>query len=119
MNDRPEFAREALLGLALLGGPTALDDLLEALEGSRAIHVQAAAALGLGLLRDGRAIPRLLAIFEDASRAASTRAYAAAALGNLCSGRREAWNTLYTDVCNYRANTPTLAEAGIGILELL
>jgi hypothetical protein len=119
MNYRPDFAREALLGLALLGGPTAVDDLLEALDGSRATHVQAAAALGLGLLRDGRAIPRLLAFIEDPSRAASTRAYAAAALGNLCGGKREAWNTLYTDVCNYRVNTPTLAEAGLGILELL
>lgn len=116
---RPEFAREALLGLALLGGPTALDDLVEALDRSRATHVQAAAALGFGLLRNGRAIPRLLALVEDPARAASTRAYAAAALGNLCGGKREAWNALYTDVCNYRVNTPTLADAGLGILELL
>src|SRR3989442_1772781 len=57
----PEVRRQAALAAGRIGDAAALDGLIEALaDSSRA--VRAAAAFGLGLLKDARAVPHLLAL---------------------------------------------------------
>lgn len=90
---RPLLLHESAIALALLGHKEAVETLVQRLERSTERLEQVAAANALGAIGDARTVEPLLALLGDASKPATTRAYAAVALGRVCDKERLPWST--------------------------
>jgi HEAT repeat protein len=85
------------------------------------LGAQSAIACALGFIGDARTIEPLLALVESKSSGDRTKAFAAAALGNICDDSPMPWNSAYGIDVNYVMPPPTLYEptGGAGLLDLL
>jgi HEAT repeat protein len=100
---RPVLLRDSAIALGLLG------------------DVHAAIATALGFIGDARSIEPLLGLVESKTSGERTKAFAAAALGNICDESPLPWNTPYSLDVNYVLPPATLYEpiGAAGLLDML
>ena len=72
----------------------------------------------LGRIGDREAVAPLLELLQDRQETASTRGYAAVALGVVCDTDRFPWGVELARDIPYLASTPTLVSSGNGVLDL-
>jgi HEAT repeat protein len=118
---RPVRLRETAVALGLLGDKEAVPQLAEMLLGARSLAAQASLASALGRIGDRRAIDSLVSMLEDRGNTATSRGFAAAALGIVADDELLPWNAHLAVRVNYRAAPATLFdELGTrGLLTLL
>ncbi|MDA1266870.1 MAG: hypothetical protein O2816_17455, partial [Planctomycetota bacterium] len=103
--------------LGMLGD---LESLLAVFEVSARRQTAGEVALALGNTRDRRAVGPLIALLTGDMTTASTRAFSAAALGNLCARNVLPWSAPYAVGLNYRACTTTMTDGySHGLLDIL
>jgi hypothetical protein len=114
---QPMLLHDAALGLQLLGAGETVPLLVTMLERARSLASQASTCAALARSKDGRAVPALLALYDDPSASSAARAIAAAALGSLGDRRDLARSALYAVDANLHAAPDALfALAGTGLL---
>ena len=115
---RPRLTGEAALALADLGAVPA-SDLVAALHKGTNLVALADLARAIARTRDPQIAEALCAMLADPELADLPRGFAAAALGGLADPRTVSWQVAFTELLNYRAVTPTLAEGCFALLRLL
>jgi HEAT repeat protein len=118
---RPVLLRDSAVALGLLGDARAAPLLWAMLAESKSLGAQSAIASALGFIGDARSIEALLGLVENKNASERTKAFAAAALGNICDESLLPWNSPYAFDVNYVMAPATLYEpvGGTGILDLL
>jgi HEAT repeat protein len=118
---RPVLLRDAAIALGLLGDAKASSQLASMLAEAKSLEAQSAIASALGFIGDARAIEPLLALVESKNAGDRTKAFAVAALGNICDESLMPWNSAYALDVNYVLPPATLYEpvGGAGLLDLL
>jgi HEAT repeat protein len=118
---RPVLLRDSAIALGLLGDPRAAPLLWTMLAESKSLGAQSAIASALGFIGDARSIEPLMGLIENKASSDRTKAFAAAALGNICDESTLPWNCSYALDVNYVMAPATLYEpaGGTGILDLL
>lgn len=122
----PVFLREAAQGLAMLKDPGLLELLSEELEEAKGAEDRVTILRGLALSHDAGALPVLLRVLGEKRFGSQrvddrSRAFAASALGILCSKHALPWNAhMGLDVL-YGAASSTLTDLfdGGGVLDYL
>jgi HEAT repeat protein len=118
---RPVLLRDSAIALGLLGDPRAAPLLWTMLSESKSLGAQSAIASALGFIGDARSIEPLLGMIESKGTSDRTKAFAAAALGNICDESPLPWNSSYALDVNYVLPPATLYEpvGGTGLLDIL
>lgn len=121
----PTFLRAASVSLALFHDEGLVELLVNKLARTRFMDERIAALGGLAWCNDPGAVPALIYVVREkriGSRVIDdkSRAFAAAALGALCSGNSLPWNTHLALDLTWSAAPPSLTDArkGGGVLDL-
>jgi HEAT repeat protein len=118
---RPVLLRDTSIALGLLGDVRAASHLWTMLAEAKSLGAQSAIASGLGFIGDARSIEPLLGLIGNKDASDRTKAFAAAALGNICDDSLLPWNAAYALDVNYVLPPATLYEpaGAAGLLDLL
>ena len=96
-----------------------LVDVVDMLAEADSQASQGSIASALGFIGDVRSVEPLIEMLGDRDLTATARAFAAAALGNVCDPEPLPWSTPFALDVNYRALTSTLLGGARGVLEIL
>lgn len=117
---RPQLLEHAAVALALLGDKECTTAITDLLREAKSLAEQAALARSLGLIGDARTVEPLLAMIAREDLTASTRGFAAVAVGGVADPSPLPWRTPIVEGINYCAVVPSLASGdGTGIFEIL
>jgi HEAT repeat protein len=112
--------KQAAIALGLLGDKTAADTLITFIQQQNSLAVYASVATALGFIGDRRSIdPLLEVIFDPNVKQDLAKAFAVVALGIVSDKEEFPWNSKIAQNINYRANTETLTNRGLGVLDIL
>jgi len=107
---QPDARLQVAMGLGLLARDDVLPVLLSNLLGARSLDVLEGTANALGLVGDGRALPQLVELANDADEASLPRAFACVALGLLGERGELPFHVTLREHNNYGAQVPAIAE---------
>jgi hypothetical protein len=117
---REERLKQAAIALGLLGDKTAADTLVKFIKQQNSLAVYASVATALGFIGDRRTLdPLLEAIFDPNVKQDIAKAFAVVALGIVADKEDFPWNSKIAQNMNYRANTETLTNGSVGVLDIL
>jgi len=105
-----DLRRDAATGLGLLHDRTVVVTLLDALKKARSFAVQGQLITAIGTVGDSKAIAPLIALLEDPSQPAQTRAMAAVGLGMIGDLRTVPALARISKNYNYRASVNDMDE---------
>jgi HEAT repeat protein len=108
---RPQFLRQAVIGLALLGDKEILPELIETMRDSQSSSVKAAVASVMGYAGDARAVDPLIEMLRDRELVSRSRAFAAVALGHVADRDEVPWTLSVSRDLNYEAHSQVLNSA--------
>lgn len=122
---RPYFLRELSTALALMGDPGLVNVLVNQLVGAAFMPERVAALSALAWAAQPEAAPTLLRVLQSKRLGRrriddTTRAFAAVAIGALCSREAAPWNTRFAQDVTWTAAPPSLTDVrnGGGLLDL-